>query len=403
MIFGAHIPFGVAQVSEVKTIEGFVQIQDVDPSLIVELRYAAENNFTGQKIYPVAVCLARKETALKLAAANAEFQKDGYSIKVWDAYRPPYVQKIFWDLVPDERYVANPGKGGSKHNRGGAVDITLVDKNGNEVDMPTDFDDFSDRAWRHSALMTEQERKNVEYLTAVMEKHGFIPLEHEWWHFDDKDWQDFPLVDVRLEEFLEDSTTIPDALKSLVNTVKQAVIVEPASPQGFQAKLTAWEMADGLWQMVYGPVDAVLGKNGFSPSGEKKEGDGRTPSGIFPLGTTFGYAPAVETGLPYRQVTAEDFWIDDPQSPQYNQWITGTPAAKSFEKLKRDDDLYKYGIVIEYNTNPVIQGAGSAIFLHVWRSPESPTTGCVAVSEENMLRLLKWLDKTKNPVIILEE
>src|SRR5204863_1402356 len=138
----------------------------------------------------------------KLAAANAEFQKDGYMIKVWDGYRPPYVQKIFWEIMPDDRYVANPYKGGSKHNRGGAVDVTLVDLKGNEVEMPSAYDDFSEKAWRKSPLASAEARKNEDYLTEVMVKHGFSPLEHEWWHFDDPDYKNFPLVDVQLEQFL---------------------------------------------------------------------------------------------------------------------------------------------------------------------------------------------------------
>src|SRR3990167_4865629 len=131
---------------DIKEIDGLVRVQDIDPNIVLDLRYATENNFTGKKVYPVAVCVLRKEAAQKLAAANAELMKDGYRIKVWDAYRPPYVQRIFWNLVPDERYVANPDKGGSRHNRGGAVDLTLIDENGNELEMPTGYDDFSAKA-----------------------------------------------------------------------------------------------------------------------------------------------------------------------------------------------------------------------------------------------------------------
>src|SRR6185503_14610279 len=126
-----------------REVKGFVKVTDLDPSIAIELRYATTNNFTGKKIYPVDVCLLRKETALKLAAANAEFKKDGYRIKIWDAYRPPYVQQIFWGILPDERYVANPFRGGSKHNRGGAVDVTLIDSEGKELEMLTGFGDFS--------------------------------------------------------------------------------------------------------------------------------------------------------------------------------------------------------------------------------------------------------------------
>ncbi len=182
-------------------VEHLVQIKDVDPTIILDLRYATEDNFTHQKVYPLARGILRSETAQKLAAANAQFRKSGYTIKVWDAYRPIYVQKIFWDLVPDDRYVANPYKGGSRHNRGGAVDITLVDKDGHEVQMPSGFDDFSSKAWSNNFALTTAVQKNVTYLRQVMMTHGFTPLEHEWWHFDDKDWRKFPLVDVSLDKF----------------------------------------------------------------------------------------------------------------------------------------------------------------------------------------------------------
>lgn len=155
--------------------------------------------------------------------------------------------------------------------------------------------------------------------------------------------------------------------------------------------------------MTYPTVSAVIGRNGLAPSGEKREGDSRTPSGTYALGTAFGYFPSVKTGLDYLQTGADDFWVDDASSDQYNQWVKGSPRANSFEKLKRDDGLYKLGVVIEYNTHPVVPGAGSAIFLHVWRHYDHPTAGCVALSERHLRRLLRHLDKTSQPVIILEE
>jgi L,D-peptidoglycan transpeptidase YkuD (ErfK/YbiS/YcfS/YnhG family) len=133
----------------------------------------------------------------------------------------------------------------------------------------------------------------------------------------------------------------------------------------------------------------------------RKEGDGRTPSGIYRLGTAFGYKNHIDTKLSYRQVTENDHWVDDIESKQYNQWINGTPQANSFENLKRDDDLYKYAVVIEYNTAPIKSGEGSAIFLHIWRAPDKPTAGCVATDEINVKRLLSWLDPSRQPVIVL--
>jgi len=167
-------------------------------------------------------------------------------------------------------------------------------------------------------------------------------------------------------------------------------------------KVYALEKHDSAWRQVFGPIEAVIGRNGFAPAGEKREGDGRSPSGIFPLKLVFGYGETSPTRMPYRQAREEDLWVDDPESPDYNRWVErGVTAAASFERLRRDDDLYKYGIVIGYNTDPVVKGHGSAIFLHVWRGRHSPTAGCVAVSEDDLLRILAWLDPAAHPMIVM--
>ena len=382
------IPDVLSQSSQPKEIEGLVHIQDVDPTTVLDLRYATENNFTGKKIYSVEVGVLRQETAQKLAAASDTFRKDGYRIKIWDAYRPPSAQKIFWQLVPDERYVANPYRGGSRHNRGGAVDITLVNEDGEEIEMPSDFDDFSKRAAADNPFMTAQARLNADHMAKVMKKHGFSPYEFEWWHFDDNDWKDYPLVDVPFERFLSETKesvpVVPAVLKALKWEVNQAILVEEIPGVAAQAKLTAWQRQMDRWEPAFAPMVAAIGKNGFAPLEEKREGDGRTPAGVYWLRSAFGYLPKISTKLPYRRATDDDFWVDDPRSPQYNRWVRGQPQARSFERMKRDDDLYKYGIVIEYNTDPVVPGKGSAIFLHVWRDSDKPTSGCVALSEKNI-------------------
>ena len=361
----------------------------------------------------MAVGVLRKETAGKLAAANKEFQEKGYRIKVWDGYRPPYVQKIFWEIMPDDRYVANPYKGGSRHNRGGAVDVTLIDQNDKELEMPSAYDDFSSKAWRNNFAASAQARKNTEYLTKIMMKHGFTTIAHEWWHFDDADYKNFPLVDVKLERFLASTITekipaplvvmeIPSALVELPQETKQVVVVKTSQDESFQAQLTAWERSGKGWKAVFPPMPVVIGRNSFAAKGHKQEGDGRTPSGVFKFGTVFGYDPWVPTQARYHQLTDDDIWVDDPASPEYNRWSSKKRTeAKSFEVMRRKDDLYKYGAVIEYNRDPVVPGKGSAIFMHVWRGPDSPTAGCVAMSEENILKFFKWLDKDSNPVIIL--
>lgn len=185
---------------EIMGLYGLVRVQDIDKDIVIDLRYATENNFTGKKIYPVSVCLLTRETAEKLKNANREFKKNGYRIKVWDAYRPLYVQQLLWDAVEDHRYVADPKKG-SKHNRGTAVDVTLVDKEGKELVMPTGFDDFSNRASRNYSGMSDEARKNMKYLTDVMKRNGFITINSEWWHFDDSNWSNYPLLNVHLDKF----------------------------------------------------------------------------------------------------------------------------------------------------------------------------------------------------------
>ncbi|HPC02466.1 MAG TPA: L,D-transpeptidase family protein [Syntrophales bacterium] len=156
------------------------------------------------------------------------------------------------------------------------------------------------------------------------------------------------------------------------------------------------------WVRAFGPFPAAIGRNGFAPPGEKREGDGRTPSGTYRLAYAFGYAGSVSTKMPYRQALEDDLWVDDPDAPDYNRWVRRREtSAASCERMKRDDDLYRYGVVIDYNTDPVVRGRGSAIFLHVWRGARSNTAGCVAVSEANILKILAWLDPAASPVIVI--
>ena len=197
------------------------------------------------------------------------------------------------------------------------------------------------------------------------------------------------------------STIPPQSLQSLNKSAAQAIYVHPTKKDSHKAFLSAWQKRGDSWHRVFF-VSAVIGRNGLAASGEKKEGDGKTPSGTYPLGPAFGYAPSINTGLLYRQATDSDFWVDDVQSMQYNQWVSGTPDAKSFERMKRHDNLYQYGIVIGYNTLPVTAGAGSAIFMHVWRRYNNPTSGCVAVNQRYMRKILLWLGRQYRPVIILE-
>lgn len=167
-------------------------------------------------------------------------------------------------------------------------------------------------------------------------------------------------------------------------------------------KIYILERTGSAWHEVKAPVDTVVGRNGFAPPGEKREGDGRTPSGLYRLGLVFGYAESATTRMIYRQALADDLWVDDVDAPDYNRWVKQNETrAASYEKMRRDDDLYKYGIVIEYNTDPVIKGYGSAIFMHIWAGSRSTTAGCVAVSEKDILDIIAWLDPAAKPVILI--
>lgn len=159
----------------------FVDLQQEIPSIDVDLKYATTSNFTHTKLYSNPKAFLREGTAAKLKKVAVELEKDGYRLKIWDAYRSPEVQFKLWKLVRDSRYVANPYQGYSNHSRGSAVDLTLVDLQGNNLEMPTGFDDFTGAAAR------VKENANAKYLEQIMVKNGFKPLATEWWHFDDQD------------------------------------------------------------------------------------------------------------------------------------------------------------------------------------------------------------------------
>lgn len=166
------------------------------PGIKVDLRYATANNFTGSVIYEDDTAYLRRGTAEKLKAAQADFAASGYAIKVWDAYRPPAAQFKLWDEYPDARFVINPHKGYSYHSRGVAVDITLVDKEGRELLMPTGFDDFTAKADRDYSDIDEESVQNAQLLEKIMLKHGFRSIYYEWWHFIDSEKDRYSVIDL---------------------------------------------------------------------------------------------------------------------------------------------------------------------------------------------------------------
>lgn len=185
---------------------GLVEPSRQDTSLALDIRYATDNNFTGRTVYPSARCYLRADVAARLLKAQAGLRARGLGLKIYDCYRPFSVQEAFWRIMPDERYVLEPKREGgrmvksSRHNRGAAVDVTLVDAKGRELPMPTGYDDFSEKAHRGSPAATPEARRNSDILERAMAAQGFVPLPTEWWHFDGPGWEGFEPLDLPLPQ-----------------------------------------------------------------------------------------------------------------------------------------------------------------------------------------------------------
>jgi len=173
-----------------------VLLSEIDSIIVQDVKYATTDNFTGVILYPTAKVYLRKVVAEKLSAAN-KFAKDnfGYSIKIFDGYRPRSVQYKMWEVYPDPNFVADPKKG-SRHNRGAAVDVTLVDKEGKELEMGTPYDTFEKAAHFASSSISKTARRNRDILRSVMVQFGFKGISTEWWHFDFIGWKKFSLLDI---------------------------------------------------------------------------------------------------------------------------------------------------------------------------------------------------------------
>jgi D-alanyl-D-alanine dipeptidase len=172
-----------------------VEAKTVVTDLVVDLRYATDDNFLHKAVYPKGSrCLLLPDSAKRLKVAADALKAQGFRLKVWDCYRPHAVQFEMWKIFPKPGYVAEP-KAGSNHNRGGAVDLTLVTAEGGDVEMPTPFDTFSPAAHHGYSGGTEASRKHREALKAAMESAGFVKNPMEWWHWDLPDAKTRPILD----------------------------------------------------------------------------------------------------------------------------------------------------------------------------------------------------------------
>ena len=161
----------------------FVRLKDLSPDFVYELKYATPDNFLKQAVYDCGECYLRKSTAEALVKANEAFKQLGYRIKLFDCYRPLSVQKKMWKILPGTHYVANPAKG-SKHNRGAAVDLTLVDAQGKELNMGTPFDFFGKEAHHTYTEHSKEVLENRKLLKETLNKYNFKSIYSEWWHYE---------------------------------------------------------------------------------------------------------------------------------------------------------------------------------------------------------------------------
>jgi D-alanyl-D-alanine dipeptidase len=175
-----------------------VELISLDPTIRLDVRYATDRNFVGRAVYPEARAFLQRPAAEALVRAHRALAKEGYGVLVFDGYRPWSVTKLFWDVTPRAKraFVANP-KGGSKHNRGSAVDLSLYDlATGREVEMPSAYDEMSPRAYPGYTGGTAEQSARRDLLRAAMEREGFTVEPNEWWHFNYKDWRQYPILDV---------------------------------------------------------------------------------------------------------------------------------------------------------------------------------------------------------------
>jgi D-alanyl-D-alanine dipeptidase len=179
-----------------------VELVALDPTIKLDIRYAGTNNFVGRPVYPEARAFLQRPAAEALVAAHRELAAHGYGLLIHDGYRPWAITKVFWEVTPPalREFVADPATG-SKHNRGAAVDLSMYDLAlGTAVTMPSEYDEFSKRAYPDYRGGPPDARARRDLLRSVMERHGFTVEPNEWWHFNFKDWREYPILDIAFSE-----------------------------------------------------------------------------------------------------------------------------------------------------------------------------------------------------------
>lgn len=182
-----------------------VELIKLDPTIKLDIRYASKNNFLGKKVYKEARAFLQRPAAEALVRANQKLRAQGYGMVIHDGYRPWSVTKTFWDATAEDKkiFVADPAKG-SRHNRGSAVDLSLFDlKTGTTVKMPSDYDEMTERSHINYACSSAESARLREILREAMTAEGFAVYQPEWWHYDYKDWKEYPILNVKFSEIEE--------------------------------------------------------------------------------------------------------------------------------------------------------------------------------------------------------
>ena len=185
-----------------------VELIKLDKTIRLDIRYATANNFLGRPVYTEARAFLQRPAAEALTRANKTLHRHGYGLVIHDGYRPWAVTKMFWDATPEDKkeFVADPSQG-SKHNRGCAVDLSMFDlKTGKIVEMPSGYDEMTERSHINYPGGTEEARRLRDMLCAAMEAEGFAVFEPEWWHYDYKDWKEYPILNISFSEIGKSST-----------------------------------------------------------------------------------------------------------------------------------------------------------------------------------------------------
>ncbi len=184
-----------------KQNQGYMNVKDIDPDIIVDLKYATDDNFTHQVVYDFTQAISRIDTVKKLGQASKALKAQGYRLRIWDAYRPIYAQKRLFEVYPDPTWVAEPNPNFS-HQKGVTFDLTITDLNGNNLEMPTPFDDFNGLAKRNErANWTPAAQKNYDILNNAMIAAGFVGYENEWWDYRDSDADAFGPLEVDPKDY----------------------------------------------------------------------------------------------------------------------------------------------------------------------------------------------------------